>query len=181
MRYLIVDLEATCWKKGSTPERMEIIEIGAVMLESAVGPISGEFAAFVRPVRRPVLSRFCKELTSIRQDDVDAAAEFTSVFEQFLNWVGNQPFTWCSWGAYDLKQLRIECERRGIPFPESFGRHINLKKAFAEVQGIRPGDMNGALEMVGILPEGTHHRGIDDARNIAKIAQIILPQIQSGI
>ena len=181
MRYLIVDLEATCWRKGSTPERMEIIEIGAVMLESAIGPISGEFAEFVRPVRKPVLSRFCKELTSIRQNDVDAAGEFTSVFERFLNWVGNQPFTWCSWGAYDLKQLRIECERRGIAFPESFERHINLKRAFTELQGVRPTGMNGALEMLGIPLQGTHHRGIDDARNIAKIAQIILPQIQSGI
>jgi inhibitor of KinA sporulation pathway (predicted exonuclease) len=29
--------------------------------------------------------------------------------------------------------------------------------------------MKGALEREGISMEGTHHRGIDDARNIAKI------------
>jgi inhibitor of KinA sporulation pathway (predicted exonuclease) len=29
--------------------------------------------------------------------------------------------------------------------------------------------MGGALKMEGIILEGTHHRGIDDAINIAKI------------
>jgi len=29
--------------------------------------------------------------------------------------------------------------------------------------------MGGALKMEGIKLEGTHHRGIDDATNIAKI------------
>jgi len=48
MRYIIVDLEATCWKKGTRPDRMEIIEIGAVMLDSSSGVISDEFAEFVK-------------------------------------------------------------------------------------------------------------------------------------
>jgi len=26
MRYVIVDLEATCWEKGTSPDKMEIIE-----------------------------------------------------------------------------------------------------------------------------------------------------------
>ena len=33
----------------------------------------------------------------------------------------------------------------------------------------RPLGMKGALAMEDIPLEGTHHRGIDDARNIAKI------------
>ena len=55
MRYVIVDLEATCWEGGS-PDRMEIIEIGSVLLESSRGPLSREFDAFVRPVESPQLS-----------------------------------------------------------------------------------------------------------------------------
>ncbi len=47
MRYVIVDLEATCWEKGSNPARMEIIEIGAVLLPSSSGQPTQEFARFV--------------------------------------------------------------------------------------------------------------------------------------
>ncbi len=53
MRFLIVDLEATCWEVGSVPSKLEAIEIGAVMLESEHGPASGDFTMFVRPAGQP--------------------------------------------------------------------------------------------------------------------------------
>jgi len=34
--------------------------------------------------------------------------------------------------------------------------------------------MSGALEMLNMPLEGTHHRGVDDAKNIAKILRWIL-------
>jgi inhibitor of KinA sporulation pathway (predicted exonuclease) len=34
--------------------------------------------------------------------------------------------------------------------------------------------MAGALELLDIPLEGTHHRGVDDAKNIAKILSWIL-------
>jgi inhibitor of KinA sporulation pathway (predicted exonuclease) len=37
--------------------------------------------------------------------------------------------------------------------------------------------MKGALRLLEIPLVGEHHRAIDDARNIAKIARIMLPQI----
>src|SRR5438067_4346899 len=138
MRYIIVDLEATCWERGGRPERMEIIEIGAVRLESASGPATDEFARFVRPVIEPSLSEFCKQLTGIRQQDVDAARPFPEVFDKFLGWIGDAPVTLSSWGAYDLRQFRLDCARHRIPMPETFERHVNLKAEFARQRGIRP-------------------------------------------
>ena len=181
MRYVIVDLEATCWEKGTRPDRMEIIEIGAAMLESAAGPVSGEFGVFVRPVASLELSEFCTQLTSIRQEDVDAAETFPMVFPEFVKWIGDAPFRLCSWGAYDLNQFRKDCERHGIPLPPSFENHINLKREFSRLREVRPTGMKGALRMLEIPLEGTHHRGADDARNIAKIAQILLPQIEAEL
>lgn len=178
MRYVIVDLEATCWEGRSNLERMEIIEIGAVILESNMGPILEEFNAFVRPVIHPELSEYCMHLTSIRQQDVDIADNFKLVFPRFIDWIGTQPFNLCSWGAYDLKQFRIDCERHKISLPASFSRHINLKQEFGNLMGIKPCGMAKALNILGIRLEGTHHRGIDDARNIAKIAVQILPIIE---
>jgi|SRR5579871_1856092 len=179
MRYVIVDLEATCWEKGTSRDRMEIIEIGAVLLASNVGPVESEFATFVRPVASPQLSDFCTQLTSIRQEDVDPAEDFRTVFPRFVAWIGDEPFRLCSWGAYDLDQFRTDCARHEIPLPASFENHINLKKAFSRLKDVRPMGMKGALAMTGIPLEGTHHRGIDDARNIAQLAQIILPQIEA--
>lgn len=177
MRYVIVDLEATCWEKGTRPGRQEIIEIGAVGLDSNSGPASEEFACFVRPLIRPILRAFCVNLTGINQKNVDEAELFPAAFHRFLTWIGKRPFVLCSWGAYDLKQFRIDCRRHNIPFPMTFEDHINLKKEFARLKGLRPMGMAAALRYLKLPLEGHYHRGIDDARNIAKIAQIILPQI----
>lgn len=172
MRYIIFDLEATCDKQNFPPERMETIEIGAVTLEWA-----DSFTAFVRPVSTFALSAFCTDLTGITQSEVDAAEPFYTVFPRFAAWceAGNEPFTLCSWGAYDIKQLRLDCERHKMTFPANFDRHINLKRAFGEKFGTRPLGMMRALERLKLPAQGQHHRAIDDARNIARIAERLLP------
>jgi inhibitor of KinA sporulation pathway (predicted exonuclease) len=52
---------------------------------------------------------------------------------------------------------------------------MNLKKRFSATLGeaTRYG-MSSALERVGLPLTGTHHRGIDDARNIAKLLPYLL-------
>ena len=179
MRYVIVDLEATCWENIRNPDRMEIIEIGAVLLESAHGPVVDTFSQFVRPVVEQQLSDFCTRLTSIVQQDVDNADTFLTVFHEFLAWIGTAPFILCSWGGYDLNQFRTDCRRHNIALPASFGRHVNLKKEFARMFNVKSCGMAKALQHVGIALEGIHHRGIDDARNIAKLAMRILPRLEA--
>ena len=50
-----------------------------------------------------------------------------------------------------------------------------MKNLFAIAKGWnKEVGMDKALEYLGIDLEGTHHRGIDDARNIAKIAHEVL-------
>jgi len=178
VRYIIVDLEATCWDCGHDPSRMEIIEIGAVELSAGTGPTAREFAAFVRPVIEPELSEFCKQLTSIRQADLDAAEPFPRVFPRFLQWIGPELFTLGSWGAYDLNQFRLDCGRHGLEFPPAFERHINLKQEFARQHGVRLCGMDRALKLAGLPLEGTHHRAIDDARNIARLAMRVLREAE---
>ncbi len=178
MRYLIVDLEATCWDGSHNRNQMEIIEIGAVMLPSATAIPSQEFARFVRPVVEPTLSEFCKNLTTIAQSDVDDADTFPTVFDHLLKWIGTESYTLCSWGAYDLNQFRTDCQRHGIVFPKKFNRHINLKAEFASLFGVKPCGMATALKLARLPLKGTHHRGIDDARNIASLANLVLPHLE---
>src|SRR5579859_559591 len=137
MRYIVVDLEATCWKTGNGTDRQEIIEIGAVMLTPDGAQPWPEFAQFLRPIAEPILSEFCTQLTGITQADVDGAQTFDRVFPAFVKWIGPDPFTLCSWGTYDLNQFRLDCERYKITFPATFERHLNLKKAFAQWKQIK--------------------------------------------
>lgn len=181
MRYIVTDLEATCWdrERRLPDDVMETIEIGAVCLLSATGPVGGEFSKFIRPTFSPILSAFCTALTTIRQEDVDAAESFKPVFTQFMQWIGDEPFIFCSWGAYDLRQLKSDCSRFNLRFPSRLDNHINLKKEFSRLHSTKPMGMEKALELAGLTLEGTHHRGIDDARNIANLALQILPQLES--
>lgn len=177
MRYVMVDLEATCWRERSDRTQMEIIEIGAVVLDASAEPTGAEFSRFVRPIASPMLSDFCTELTSICQEDVDQADYFWTVFPEFVEWIDSEPFVLCSWGAYDLNQFRQDCQRHKMTFPETFEQHINLKKEFARWQNIRPCGMSKALELMRLPLTGQHHRAIDDVRNIAKLAQLVLPKL----
>jgi len=174
--FLIIDFEATCCDRGSIPrEETEVIEIGAVMVDAETLTGVDEFSTFVRPVRHSRLTAFCTELTSITQDQVDAAPGFADVVNQIRQWAEQYPgYLFCSWGDYDRNQLTRECRIHGVSFP--FGTdHLNLKKRFSERQGLRKKlGMAGALRRAGIPLDGTHHRGIDDARNIAKLLPFIV-------
>ncbi|KPU95378.1 hypothetical protein APR50_30795 [Variovorax paradoxus] len=172
MTYIIVDFEATCSDRGEVPrEEMEIIEIGAVALWQNGPDLRGEFQSFVKPTRHPVLTDFCRSLTSITQKKVDAAAPFPVVLERFTTWIGTFDVpVFCSWGDYDRYQLQQDCEYHAVPYP--FGEeHINIKTRFASSLNLRKAcGLEQALRRVGLPFEGTPHRGIDDARNMANLS-----------
>ena len=171
--YLIIDLEATCWERSEVHHgENEIIEIGGIVVDGNF-EVLGEIQRFVRPVRNPILSEFCKRLTSIAQSDVDAARTFPDALRDLQDQVERlsgqrlSDLVFCSWGDYDRKQLMRDCRYHKIPYP--FGVHWNLKREFARRHSIKPVGISGALGILGIRFEGIHHRGIDDARNITKI------------
>ena len=64
-----------------------------------------------------------------------------------------------------------QCRRMGIINPFST-KHINVKNLFYDVSCLpkRMG-MKQALEYLKFKLEGTHHRGVDDAYNTAKILE----------
>ena len=80
-KLLIVDLEATCWENKGMFHEMETIEIGAVLVDLKSRDAAREFDCFIRPVRNRILSDFCKSLTSIKQEDVDAAEPLDALGE----------------------------------------------------------------------------------------------------
>ncbi|WP_445937887.1 exonuclease domain-containing protein, partial [Pseudomonas sp.] len=60
--WLVIDLEATTEEGGWPVTDMEIIEIGASLVNAGGHEIE-YFQRFVRPTRRPHLTHFCRQLT----------------------------------------------------------------------------------------------------------------------
>jgi inhibitor of KinA sporulation pathway (predicted exonuclease) len=171
--YLIVDLEATCSDDGAVPRHeMEIIEIGALMQSSRTFEVESEFQTFVRPVRHRVLTEFCTNLTGITPSDVSDAPPFREALEAMKHWMYAFADTlFCSWGDYDRNQFLQDCEYHRVAYPFRSG-HLNLKAEFARTLGRRKKlGIAEALRHLGMNFEGSHHRGLDDARNIARIVR----------
>ncbi|MDZ7270405.1 MAG: exonuclease domain-containing protein [candidate division KSB1 bacterium] len=175
--YVVIDLEATCWQERRPRECKETIEIGAVRLDGDTLRLYDEFATFVRPMENPELSDFCRRLTRIRQKEVDSAPVFTVALAELLEWLGPEPVLFCSWGTFDRTQLRIDCRRHGVTFPEVLTRHVDLKRAFADWRHHKRVGLSKALQLLGMQFQGTPHRGLDDARNVARVAQIMFPEL----
>lgn len=179
-RIVVLDLEATCWPRGEHVQaEMETIEIGAVLL-GGDGATLAEFQSFVRPRRHALLSDFCTQLTSIRQADVDPAPVFEEALARLTGWLGEQAggvdrVRLASWGAYDRGQLERDCAWAGVAYPFA-ADHLNLKHAASAKLGVRPLGMAQALERAQLPLAGTHHRALDDVRNMARLVRHLWPE-----
>lgn len=120
------------------------------------------FQRFVRPVRRPLLTHFCRDLTHISQANVDGAAHLDTVWEAFERWLAqHRPRLagWASWGDYDRRQLEQEWRQHGLTSQLSEVPHVNLKQRFGEVRQLpRPVGLNAALQLAGMSFQGQQHR-----------------------
>jgi len=173
---LIVDLEATCFRRGEEPPDFasELIEVGAVGFDTAERRNTGELRLFVKPVQFPALSPYCTELTGIQQADVDAGLPLDAALGRLAALYSPADMVFASWGFYDQRQIERETIRRGIPYP--FGKdHISLKHNHASFYGRKhPLGMDAALAYHHLPLLGRHHRALDDARTIAAIAARML-------
>lgn len=184
--WLVIDLEATTDDGGWPTEEMEIIEIGAVIVDT-LGREQDHFQSFVRPTRRPQLTDFCRQLTHIDQERVNGAPTLLQLQETFEPWLQCHLGSlqgWLSWGNYDHQQFEVEWRRQGIASALASLPHFNLKKLFnRQFKGRterRQVGLNRALEISGLQFRGTQHRGLDDARNIARLLPLTLPSLAAA-
>lgn len=175
---LVLDLESTCYERGKEPPNFfsEIIEIGAVLLNLETLKLEWDFQAIVKPTLHPLLSDFCRQLTTITQEEIEKGIPLVEAFENLKSKLKNENYIFASWGFYDQRQIQRNCTKFQIPYP--FGpEHISLKHEFGKWMKTKPMGMAGALKMLQLPLLGTHHRGLDDARNISSIA---VAMIQRG-
>jgi inhibitor of KinA sporulation pathway (predicted exonuclease) len=177
---LAIDLEATCWEGGPPAgQRSEIIEIGICPLELHTGRRLEKRSIIVRPTNSKI-SPFCTQLTTLTQEVVDRGVPFTMACEILRKEFHSRDRVWASFGDYDRTMFQEQCKTTGVIYP--FGpRHLNVKTLFALSRGL-PTEvgMAQALEILEVPLEGTHHRGDDDAWNIAGILNQLIGQLRNS-
>lgn len=193
--FIVLDFEATC-DKPKSPSPQEIIEFPSVLLDARGMDIEAEFESFVRPTHHPKLTPFCTELTGIEQGQVDAAGTFPEVFEAHQAWLKSHSLpvsppageslahAFITCGDWDLQTMlpaQLAATEPPIGFvPHVYRKWINIKRPFAAWNGgpVKNG-MLGMLKALNLELEGRHHSGIDDCRNIARIARALVARGQT--
>ena len=105
----------------------EIIEFPLVLVDAVNLAVVDEFHAYIRPTERPSLTHFCKSLTGITQQTVDAAVTLEVALEQFDQWLAERQLgapgersafytiALATDGPWDIVNfLAPECERKGV-------------------------------------------------------------------
>jgi inhibitor of KinA sporulation pathway (predicted exonuclease) len=177
---LVVDLECTCWEGEPPPgETGEIIEIGICLLDANTLTRSAKESILVRPERSQV-SPFCTHLTTLTQEQVERGVPFAQACQKLRKEYNAGDRTWASYGDYDRRQFERQCQETNVFYP--FGKtHLNVKN-LASIALNEPYElgMDKALQRLNIPLEGTHHRGVDDAWNIAQLLALLLSKLRAN-
>ena len=178
----VLDFEATCFEDRRKKFKQEVIEFPTVFIDVATGEVAAEFHQYVKPRLNSQLSEFCTELTGIEQATVDAGKYFEEVLKDHEKFVTEHGFLgkclYVTCGDWDLERmlpsqcLLISPELEPPKYLQSW---LNIKFAYAAVTGrSRQIGMAGMLRDLNMELLGKHHSGIDDCRNIGRIAMQLL-------
>ncbi len=175
----IVDFEASINESDGTHE---MTEFPLVLLSTATPSLNAvdEFHTFIRPQRNGT-ARWTSH-KDIPQRVFDESPTFPEAWQNLLKFLDHH-------GVTESNTLAITCGdwdfRAMLPAEQFFHRveHLalfekwcNIKKAFTSFTGKRADSMVRMLNVSGLELVGTHHSGIDDARNIASIARWLFQQ-----
>lgn len=176
---IVIDLECTCWddKFGNynrpDKQKSEIIEIGVAAIDIKNKSITETESIMISPVSSTV-SEFCTKLTGHTQKDVEQGTSLADACKILKKKYTVNNRVWASWGDYDRVQFARDCEDKLIKVPFN-RRHINAKTLFAlrnKLDFELP--VGAALEKMNMSFEGRPHKGVDDAKNIARILMEVL-------
>ncbi|PUZ60908.1 hypothetical protein GQ55_4G212600 [Panicum hallii var. hallii] len=179
---LILDLEG----------KVEILEFPVVMIDAQSMGFIDSFHRFVRPTvmnEQRITEYIEGKYGKFGVDRVwnDTAIPFKEVLQEFEDWIGNHnlwkkeqggslksaAFVTC--GNWDLKtKVPEQCKVSNIKLPTYFMEWINLKDIYLNFYSRRATGMTTMMRQLQMPTVGSHHLGIDDSKNIARVVQRML-------
>ncbi|XP_051960411.1 3'-5' exoribonuclease 1-like [Xyrauchen texanus] len=175
----VVDFEATCEENNPPDYLHEIIEFPMVLIDTHTLEIVDSFQEYVKPEVNLQLSDFCVKLTGITQIMVDEADTFHAVLKRAVSWLQKKElgtkysYMFLTDGSWDMgKFLYTQCRLSRIRYPKFAGKWINIRKSYANFYKVprTQTKLICMLENLGMHYEGRPHCGLDDSRNIGRIA-----------
>ncbi len=172
--FLVIDIEATCWR-GVPPKGMEneILEIGVALVDVPNARVKKSESFIVKP-RYSDVSKFCTKLTGITPEAAAKGVKFARACQILRERYNGRRMAWGSWGDFDVRIINEQCERRKIDVPVS-RQYMNVRVLYSlffnQQQGL---GLKTAAEYSGIELAGRAHSGEDDAINCARLLCEIL-------
>ena len=179
MKYIFVDFEMSRIGKDFPEQRkicrMEIIEIGAIMLDESFNEVSS-FKRYVKPEFARHISTAIYDLTSIDDYFLSGCKGIREELEAFAEWClfyGEEIVVY-AWSGNDLGQIQSEYLLKNLIPSVSLERVIeswqDLQAEYDEAVGAtRSTALHKALASIGATFEGKMHDALDDARNTAAL------------
>lgn len=186
LKYIIFDLEFNSpfkidrrtkqLKRGnsipSCPQ--EIIEIGAVKVDENID-IVDSFQQFVKPQLYTKLHPKVKSKTQISIEDIEGGVPFKEAIGLFLEWIAEEEYILCSWGADDINELKRNCKQFNIN-TEWIQRFKDIQKASMKHLNLNMSQQLGlknALELLNIEIDCKFHKALNDSIYTAKVLKAI--------
>ncbi len=177
MQHIIVDLEfAPVLDKAVRKQmRNEVIEIGAVRLDDNYEYVDS-FDIYVKP-EHASFSKDLFKLTSISKTETNESPGFDEAIERFVNWIGPEKFRIYQWSENDKKQIVEECNYKSLTnkYQMLCGKHWrDLQRLYIRVfHKDHRQSLESALTELALDFDGKMHKACDDAKNTAKLLQIM--------
>ena len=182
MNYIIYDLEFN-QKLNSSIENeftqsnnipFEIIQIGAIKLNESFETIS-TFNTLIKPTIYKTIHPFVVSLTNITDAHVASCNDFSTVYGEFLNFIGNDEAILCVWGIVDIKELIRNVTFFNLSTSKIF-KYIDVQ-AYASKYLNRDKNskigLKNAIELLNIPMNGDFHDAYNDAYYTSEIFKII--------
>ena len=169
---ILFDLEYTVWEGSEERswsgenEFREIVQIGAIKIETETFTELGFFSRFVRPLKNPTLSKYFKDLTGIRQEQIDSeGVKLENMLEGLKSWCGTLPIY--VFGR-DEEWLKENAKLLNLDFSFESFEFNNIKVVFQKYGINTKGYMSSTItEAFGVKSPYRGHNALNDVRTTA--------------
>lgn len=179
MNYIVFDLE---WNQSNTTRvkeakklHFEIVEMGAVKLNDECVTID-KFNQLVKPQVYHEMHHITSQLIHIQMQELENGKPFPEMMTEFLEWCGDEPYMFCTWGALDLTELQRNMKFHGMtPLSDGPIAFLDIQKLFslAFEDGKSRRSLEYAIDFLNIEKDIPFHRAFSDAYYTAKVMAAI--------
>lgn len=181
-KFLLLDLEVNSPgdEEWTNPERDDIIQIGAVLLDSNLNEIDS-LCVYIRTRNKP-LSNHIIELTGITENDLATQGVSFPEAYQALTQLYDDKTIIASYGMYDSRHLTASIEHYNLPFPSPIWAedYINVKSPIASLLKPERRSLQYAVELLWIESSGRSHDALVDARDTAAVLRKLFTSYIEG-